>query len=339
MGQGCEGFPLSDAILGGLVVTALGGHNLIKTNRLDEARDRVAAIFCPHRLETIGTYGQFAAVHNHLPGQRLSLNYIEYGARTLIAPGQLDTFYLLQIPLQGGAEIVNGAAAYQSNPQIAAVLNPHLPTGMIWQEGTQQVLVQIARSALQDHMAMLLGHETDLPVTFDGPLDLSKGAGAQLKRLILWMVHEADQGAAPLNNGLMARQIESAVLSGLIDAAHGHKDPVEARKFTPRHLRLAEEYIAQNLDQPIALEDIACAAGISIRGLQQSFRALRGSTPLEFWRDARLARAHSDLLQAGAGTTVTDVALRWGFTHFGRFSAAYRTRYGVLPRDTLRKGN
>ena len=155
------------------------------------------------------------------------------------------------------------------------------------------------------------------------------------------MVNEVDHGLAPLGKGLMARQIESAVLSGLIEAAHPDKNIADEGKFTPRprHLRLAEEYIATHLDQPIALEDIAAAAGISTRGLQQSFRDLRGSTPLEFWRDARLARAHSDLLAAGAGTTVTDVALRWGFTHFGRFSSAYRVRYGILPRETLRKGH
>jgi transcriptional regulator GlxA family with amidase domain len=35
---------------------------------------------------------------------------------------------------------------------------------------------------------------------------------------------------------------------------------------------------------------------------------------------------------------VTDVALRWGFAHFGRFSGAYRARYGLSPRDTLRAG-
>ena len=33
---------------------------------------------------------------------------------------------------------------------------------------------------------------------------------------------------------------------------------------------------------------------------------------------------------------MTDVALRWGFSHFGRFSEIYRARYGLSPRDTLR---
>lgn len=317
----------------------LAAHALFHSTDLDEARERVAAVFCPHRLETMGGRGLFAARHHHLPGQRLSLNYIEYGARTLIAPGELDGFYLLQIPLAGGAEISNGTERYLSSPTQAAVLNPHLPTRMVWEEGTRQVLVQITRRAMQEHLAAHLGAPSDRALTFQGPLDLTTGPGAALRRLILWLVAETDAGAPPIGPGLMARQIESTVLSGLLEAGrHDHAALLDRRRAAPRprHLRLAEGFIAAHLDQPITLEDVAGAAGISPRGLQLAFRAHRGTTPLGFWREARLARAHADLLAAPPGTTVTAVALRWGFTHFGRFAELYRARYGLSPRDTLR---
>ncbi len=318
----------------------LGGHALFRTRDLDEARERVAAVFCPHRLETQGGAGAgFDACHNRLAGQRLSLNYIEYGARTLIAPGELGGFYLLQIPLLGGAEISNGAERYLSSPTQAAVLNPHLPTRMVWEAGTRQVLVQIARTAMQDHLAAALGGPSDRALTFQGPLDLTTGPGAALKRLILWLVAETDAGAPPLGPGLMARQIESTVLTGLIEAGcHDHAALMARHRAAPRprHLRLAESFIEAHLDQPITLEEVAAAAGISPRGLQLAFRAHRGTTPLGFWREARLARAHADLTAATPGTTVTGVALRWGFSHFGRFSELYRARYGLCPRDTLR---
>ena len=138
--------------------------------------------------------------------------------------------------------------------------------------------------------------------------------------------------------GLMARQIESTVLSGLLEARHDHQPQLARLRSTPRprHLRLAEGFIEAHLDQAITLEDVASAAGISPRGLQMAFRAHRGTTPLAFWREARLARAHADLLAGSA--SVTDIALRWGFTHFGRFSELYRARYGLCPRDALRAG-
>lgn len=315
----------------------LGAHVLFRSNDLDETRARVAAVFCPHRLETTDRGARLQARHHHLPGERLSLNFIEYGARTLIAPGELDRFYLVQIPLTGAAAIVNGQAHYHSNPTTAAVLNPHLQTSMIWEQGTRQILVQIERRALQDHLSAHLGETAQRPLTFAGPLDLTVGTGAALRRLVLYLVAEADAGGPSIGAGLMGRQFESVLMSGLLDAQqHDYAADLDRLRPVPRprQQRLAESYIEANLDQPLTVEDIARAAGISPRGLQLSFRQCRGTTPMGFWRDLRLARARSDL-QSG-DVRVTDVALRWGFTHFGRFSETYRARFGESPRDTLR---
>lgn len=317
----------------------LAAHSLFRSNDLDEARERVAAVFCPHRLEITGSRPLFDARHHHLRGGRLSLNYIEYGARTLIAPGELDQFYLVQIPLEGSAEIRNGADSYVSTPEQAAVLNPHLPTRMTWEEGTRQVLIQIDRRAMQDHLAAELGAPSDRPLTFLGPVDLTTGPGAALRRLTLWLVAEADAGAPPIGAGLMARQVESTVMSGLLESArHDHAALIARQRSAPRprHLRAAESYIEAHLDRPLTVEEVAAAAGISPRGLQLAFRQHRGMSPLAFWRDARLAQAHEELRRGAPGTTVTGVALKWGFAHFGRFSEAYRERYGLSPRDTLR---
>ena len=261
----------------------LAAHALFRSNDLDEARERVAAVFCPHRLEISGARTLFDARHHHLRGGRISLNYIEYGARTLIAPGELEQFYLVQIPLEGSAEIRNGAESYISTPDQAAVLNPHLPTRMTWEEGTRQVLIQIDRRAMQDHLAAELGAPSDRPLTFLGPVDLTTGPGAALRRLTLWLVAEADAGAPPIGAGLMARQIESTVMSGLLESArHDHASLIARQRSAPRprHLRTAETYIEAHLDHQLTVEEVAAAAGISPRGLQLAFRQHRGTTPL-----------------------------------------------------------
>ena len=317
-------------------VVPLAGYELFRSGDLDEARERVAAVFCPHRLDMIGR-GQMDARQHHLPGERLSLNYIQYGAKTLIAPGELERFYLVQIPLSGGAAIVNGNDRYYSSPKAAAVLNPHRPTTMIWEEGTRQVLVQIDRRAMQEHLSAQLGAQADRPLSFSGALDMTQGPGAAFRRLVLFLLAEADAGPSPVGAGMLGRSVESALMSGLLEAHHHDYAALLGRRRAaprPRHMRLAEGYIMANLDQPLTIEAIAEAAGISPRGLQLAFRQHRDTTPLGFWREQRLARAHGDLV-AGAGS-VTDIALRWGFGHFGRFAESYRARYGMSPRDTLR---
>lgn len=316
----------------------LADFALFRTGDLDEARERVASVFCPHRLDTIGR-GTFDARHHHLAGDRLSLNFIEYGAKTVISPGCLGGFYLFQIPVRGAAAISNGGDSYCSTPGVGAVLNPHLPTSMIWDEGCRQVLLRIERRALSDHLAGLLGSAVDRPLTFAGGFDMTGPRGAALRGLIMHLVAEADAGRPALApGGLMSRQIEGAIMTGLLEGhRHNYSGFFGQRRSNaaPRHVKLAEDYMLAHLDQPIALEDVAEAVGVSARALQYAFRRFRGTTPMAFLRDTRLRRAHRDLQAGAPGTTVTGVAMRWGFSHFGRFAQSYRGLFGCTPRDTL----
>ncbi|MFJ9644092.1 helix-turn-helix domain-containing protein [Streptomyces sp. NPDC101206] len=73
--------------------------------------------------------------------------------------------------------------------------------------------------------------------------------------------------------------------------------------------------------------------------LQYAFARHAATTPLAYLRRVRLAPVHAELTAAApadGGVTVTEVAARWGFTHAGRFAAAYRNAYGASPSQTLR---
>jgi transcriptional regulator GlxA family with amidase domain len=58
---------------------------------------------------------------------------------------------------------------------------------------------------------------------------------------------------------------------------------------------------------------------------------------MTYLRHLRLHRAHSELVDADPrSVTVTAVASRWGFLHFGRFAAQYSQLFGESPSATLR---
>jgi transcriptional regulator GlxA family with amidase domain len=81
---------------------------------------------------------------------------------------------------------------------------------------------------------------------------------------------------------------------------------------------------------------LAARSHVSVRSLQQGFRAHVGTTPTAYLREVRLRRAHRDLLAADPSTvTVASVAYRWGFSNLGRFAAAYTARYQEPPSKTL----
>jgi AraC-like DNA-binding protein len=109
-------------------------------------------------------------------------------------------------------------------------------------------------------------------------------------------------------------------------------------RVDPKAVRRAVEFVDSHADRPITCEDIAGAAGLSVRGLQAAFAKHRDTTPTGYLRRVRLDRAHHDLRNGdrSRGDTVEAIARRWGFPNPGRFAAEYRKVYGESPGHTLR---
>ena len=86
------------------------------------------------------------------------------------------------------------------------------------------------------------------------------------------------------------------------------------------------------------MSELCNAANVSERTLQVAFKDIMGMSPVTYLHRLRLHRARDELRKAEHGaTTVTDVAMNWGFWHFGEFSRAYKNCFGEVPSKTLRK--
>jgi AraC-like DNA-binding protein len=121
---------------------------------------------------------------------------------------------------------------------------------------------------------------------------------------------------------------------------HNYSEELAQRLPTPVPglVRRAERFIIDNAGAPITVSDVADHLGISLRSLQTGFRQWRETTPTAFLRRARLQLVRDELLRPGGKVTVTAVALQYGFSHLGRFSAQYRSVFGEDPSATLRRG-
>ncbi|MDL2408256.1 helix-turn-helix domain-containing protein [Rhizobium calliandrae] len=107
--------------------------------------------------------------------------------------------------------------------------------------------------------------------------------------------------------------------------------------IAPKHVRRAIEFMEANISQPIRMPMVAEAAGVSIRALQLGFRAFRETTPAAYLARLRLRAARVDLLDPANASSTREICLKWGFFHFGRFSAMYKASYGEGPSDTRRR--
>jgi len=127
------------------------------------------------------------------------------------------------------------------------------------------------------------------------------------------------------------RELENAVLDTLLSSVLDRSRP-EGTRVRQKIARKAEEYLRTCCHDPISLSDLCAAVGATRRTLHLGFVELYGVPPMHYLRAIRLQGAREDLINArGCDLRVTDVAVKWGFEHFGRFALAYRDFFGAPP--------
>jgi len=103
-------------------------------------------------------------------------------------------------------------------------------------------------------------------------------------------------------------------------------------------VKMAIEYMRQAVYRPISMAELVQHCGVAERTLNDHFRTFFDISPIRYQHRLRLAAARETLLAGGHSISITAVAKRYGFTHFGRFAGQYRRQFGESPSATLRNG-
>lgn len=90
-------------------------------------------------------------------------------------------------------------------------------------------------------------------------------------------------------------------------------------------------YIEEHYTEPIALEDMALAAGLSPRYFCRFFRKMTQYTPMEYLNYYRIECACEQL--AEAGQSITEIALNCGFNDISYFIKSFHKAKGVTPKQ------
>jgi len=101
------------------------------------------------------------------------------------------------------------------------------------------------------------------------------------------------------------------------------------------HLRRARDLADREYAQPLDLDGLAAAAGLSKYHFLRLFKATYGLTPAEYVSQRRIERAQ-DLLRA-TNLTVTEVCHAVGFSSLGSFSSRFRAVVGESPSEFQRR--
>jgi AraC-like DNA-binding protein len=320
------------------------GH--FQTSDLDEARSRVTQVFCDHKLSVVGSRQRVKASMHYRGIGALGLGRMGYGATVAIDPGQLQSFYLVQILLKGSEGVRTAGETVHSTLEVASVVSPSEPMTMLHHEGCEKLFVRVERAALEQQCISHLGRPLRDPLVFAPGMALDQPRAAAWVRWVRWLFEELGDDLSKdspwVDSPLLASQIEQAGIAALLQCQpHSYREVLAAsgqHGISPGFVRRAEAYIDERAHEPMSVAELACHVGVSTRALFLGFRKYRGTTPMRYLAEVRMARVHDELSQGRLpGETVREVALRWGFAHLGHFSARYRQKYGELPSQTLNR--
>jgi AraC-like DNA-binding protein len=97
------------------------------------------------------------------------------------------------------------------------------------------------------------------------------------------------------------------------------------------HLRRARDHADLRFAEPLDLDRLSAAAGVSKYHFVRTFAAAYGETPMRYLARRRMERAR-DLLRA-TNLTVTEVCFLVGYSSLGTFSARFRELVGMTPTE------
>ncbi len=168
-------------------------------------------------------------------------------------------------------------------------------------------------------------------------LSLASPRGIRFWRRLTSIWRDLRNDAPWLRSAPAVGEARSGLAEALIDAI-GRTGSDRAPACGPAALRRAEEFVLDHLGEPISRADLCAAAGVGARSLSRAFERRHGVGPVAFLRQRRLDAAQRLLLAADpTECQVTDIAMKCGLHHLGRFSADYRRAFGESPSETLRR--
>lgn len=177
---------------------------------------------------------------------------------------------------------------------------------------------------------------------FDSMAPVDGAAATRWRRLMAWTHREIAEPDSSLDHSLVAaRTVDLIAATALVtfpNTAMTERTPRGRTAVAPAAVRRATAFIDAHAALPITLADIATAAHVGPRALQEAFRRHHGTSPTGYLRRARLDAAHHALQNADPtrGDSVARLAAMWGFPRADRFAAVYRAAFGVPPSHTLR---
>jgi AraC-like DNA-binding protein len=308
-----------------------------ETTDFERAISELISSYSPHHLYLIDDDRPFHARHASDGFEGVSIYRLGYGANVRAETAPFSSYLLLSQVRRGRYRIKSSEGQRLLDIGDTVALDPYTAYSMEFLEDCELIQMRIGQNAWNRALSDLLG--CDDPRYFRFSIAKRPEASyhdrccALLNLVSSEVIPHNWTEQSPLLRSQVIRLCVSAILDNPMRSPASHIDG----RVVSRNVRRALNYFEENCKEDISIVEVAKAAKVSTRSLQDAFQKELGITPMAALREMRMKQAYADLKRLSPhDTTVTEVALRWGFANLGRFSVEFRRRFDQHPSEVLR---
>jgi AraC-like DNA-binding protein len=238
---------------------------------------------------------------------------------------------LVCLVLQGSKQVAVGAKTVTLCPGDSLLITADLPT-------VSQVTLA---SADQPYISLVL--ELDLAVIAELTVQMSgapdagdasihtQQTDAEVADAALRLMQLLDRPAAvPVLHAQLVRELHYWLLAGRHGAAIRRLGWLDGHA---RRVARAVAVLRADFAQPLPVDSLAAAAGMSPSSFHHHFRAVTSLSPLQFQKQLRLIEARR--LMTAEGASASSAAFAVGYESVSQFTREYGRLFGLPPaRDT-----
>lgn len=216
--------------------------------------------------------------------------------------------------------------------RLANVSSPD-PLTTLCSEDSEFFQASFDVTAVATELEEELGHAVSALV-FPSSFSSTGGPIRPFTDLLHLITTEIMQPTGLLDRRSMTERLGATLVTTMLHTTpHQYADELgKPARTGPAPVRKVTDALQADPAHPFTARELARLSGIPLRTLQTAFRQQHGVPMTLYLRNLRLEGARRDLQnEQPPGTTIADIAGRWGFTHLSRFSAQYRARFGALP--------
>ncbi|MDO5425270.1 MAG: AraC family transcriptional regulator [Eubacteriales bacterium] len=252
--------------------------------------------------------------------------YTSIDSGSYVAPHWHDAVEILYM-LEGELKIRMEKVSFTLESGRCILINPNQVHSTLCTRPNRAIVFQIPESFLEKWIP----DKQALNFTLKDPADTvdqqSKVNGFKeiLAHMRLLEEEQPDSGVLKFN---------SLLFEALFQLCQNFRAPIAPEEMTRREKNLEKlkpvlDYIAENYNRPIPLQEIAQVAAFEPKYFCRFFKKWMGMTFLEYQNEVRLGKIYEEVL--GTEERISDLLEKHGFTNEKVFRRMFRERFGATP--------